>query len=50
MNDKTITIDDVVALLGLEIRPGTRPDATSYNVKCPFCDDTKYKLARNVHN
>lgn len=43
----SIAIDRVVDLLGLERDP-RRQKATSYNVRCPFCGDTKYRMNINT--
>lgn len=37
-------IDEVVDLLGLQRRPGTAIDASTYSVKCPFCKDRHYHM------
>lgn len=43
-----IGIDKVVDLLGLQRNPRNVAGATSYNVKCPFCDDPKYHMNINT--
>lgn len=52
--DFFITIDEVVDLLGLERDPRSIPGNDSYNVRCPFCGDAKYKMninaAKNVYH
>ena len=39
-----IRISDVVNLLGLERDPKGTSNASSYYVKCPFCNDKKYHM------
>lgn len=43
-----ITIDELVDLLGLERSPRSVPGAVSYDVRCPFCSDSKYHLNINT--
>lgn len=43
----SIDIEDVVDLLGLERERKSR-GASSFNVRCPFCGDTKYHLNINT--
>lgn len=43
-----ITITDVVSLLGLEINPRQSGNEPSFNVRCPFCGDTKYHMNINT--
>ena len=45
----TIAISDVVDLLGLERNPRDRSGASSFNVKCPFCDDNGKKYHMNIN-
>ncbi len=42
-----ISIDQVVNLLGLEREPRVRA-GSSYNVRCPFCEDKKYHMNINT--
>ena len=47
----SILITDVVDLLGLERDPRGNPDASSFNVRCPFCGEGKrrsYKMNINT--
>ena len=50
----SISIDQVVDLLGLERDPRHGHGRASYNVKCPFCDDKKYHMninpGKNAYN
>lgn len=43
----SISIDRIVDLLGLEREPKNRR-GNSYNVRCPFCGDTKYHMNINT--
>ena len=43
----SITIDDVVDLLNLEVKPGSNRKGDSYYVKCPFCGGKHYKMNIN---
>lgn len=44
----SISIADVVNLLGLERDPKSVRAITSFNVRCPFCGDTKYHMNINT--
>ena len=39
----SIDIREVVKLLGLKVSPQSDFNGTSFNVRCPFCNDTKYQ-------
>lgn len=44
---RDISIDRLVDLLNLERDPKSRDDTSSFNVKCPFCNDKKYHMNIN---
>ena len=46
--DFPVSIDSVVTLLGLLREPRYREGMASYNVRCPFCGDTKYHMNINT--
>ena len=50
---REVSIDEVVDLLGLETDPRGSRNGQSYNVRCPFCGGSKYKMninsAKNVY-
>ncbi len=43
-----LKIEEVVDLLGLIRNPKSLSDATSFNVRCPLCDDKKYHCNINT--
>lgn len=43
----SIPMDKIVDTLGLERKPNTRPGASSFYVRCPFCGDKKYRMNIN---
>lgn len=43
-----LNINDVVTVLNLERDPKTANNTVSFNVRCPFCGDTKYHLNINT--
>lgn len=45
--DFSISISRVVELLGLYRDPRSHPQATSYYVQCPFCEDKKWHMNIN---
>ena len=45
----SISIIDVVNLLGLEKNPRDRVDSTSFNVRCPFCGTGKKSYKMNIN-
>ena len=44
----SIDIREVVKLLGLKVSPQSDFNGTSFNVRCPFCNDTKYHMNINT--
>lgn len=44
----SVNIEEVVDLLGLERKPKGRSGASSFDVKCPFCNDSGYHLNINT--
>ena len=44
----SIEIEQIVDFLGLQRKQGNRQGASSYQVKCPFCQDQKYHMNINV--
>lgn len=44
----SVNIEEVVDLLNLKRKPKSRSGASSFDVKCPFCDDPGYHLNINT--
>ena len=44
----SIDIREVVKLLDLKVSPQSDFNGTSFNVRCPFCNDTKYHMNINT--
>ena len=45
----SVKIEDVVSILGLTVSPRTRPGASNFNVRCPFCDTKPSEYHMNIN-